>query len=253
VNQTSTEPSGEQHPFRGLEEDFKVEMEGGNLEGWVRARDSWTEDYGREVGGREPCKERVAQAYAMTMATFINPRYQHDRGSSVVHGSTLQNYVYPNPRPPNIDASQETEASKIDLDRSTENPRPNYARACLATPRKKHMDTSISTDESELFEAPSVEASPRIKASTESPIPAESKRNPRSASYMKGRYIVLKAPKKVRDEAQKALTAALDQVPATIHFDQRGKRTTATLYVGNLEFKASTKDLKDALDALKTL
>jgi hypothetical protein len=37
------------------------------------------------------------------------------------------------------------------------------------------------------------------------------------------------------------------QIP-TIHFDQRGKRTTATLYVGNLEFKASTKDLKDALD-----
>ncbi len=52
-----------------------------------------------------------------------------------------------------------------------------------------------------------------------------------------------------RDEAQKALTAALDQVPATIHFDQRGKRTTATLSVGNLEFKASTKDLKNALDA----
>ncbi len=38
-------------------------------------------------------------------------------------------------------------------------------------------------------------------------------------------------------------------MPATIHFDQRGKWTTATLYVGNLDFKASTKDLKDALDA----
>ncbi len=68
---------------------------------------------------------------------------------------------------------------------------------------------------------------------------------------MKGRYIVPTTPnlKKVRDEAQEALTAAPDQVPATIHFDQRGKRATATLYVGNLEFKASTKDLKDALDA----
>ena len=108
---------------------------------------------------------------------------QHDRGSSVVHGSTLHNYVYPNPRSPSIDASQETEASKINLDRSTENPRPSYARACMATPRKKHMDIS---DEFELFEAPS-----------ESPIPAESKRNPRRASYMKGRYIVPKAPKKV--------------------------------------------------------
>jgi hypothetical protein len=78
---------------------------------------------------------------------------QHDWGSSrvIVHGSTLQNYVYPNPRLPSIDASQETEASKINLDRSTDNPRANYARSCLATPREMHMDTSISTDESELF------------------------------------------------------------------------------------------------------
>ncbi len=82
----------------------------------------------------------------------------------------------------------------------------------------------------------------------QSPIPAESKRNPRSVSYIKGSYTVPKAPKKVRDEGQESLTAALDQVPATIHFNQRGKRTTATLYVGNLEFKAFTKDLKDALD-----
>jgi hypothetical protein len=62
--------------------------------------------------------------------------------------------------------------------------------------------------------------------------------------------IVPKAPKKVRDEAQEAVTAALDQVPEAIHFDQRGKRTTATLCVGNLEFKASSKDLKEALDTL---
>jgi hypothetical protein len=40
---------------------------------------------------------------------------QHDWGSSkiTIHGSTLQNDVYPNPRSPSIDASQETEASKI--------------------------------------------------------------------------------------------------------------------------------------------
>jgi hypothetical protein len=76
---------------------------------------------------------------------------QHNRGSSGVvpgvHCSTLQNYVYPNPRSPSIDASQETEASKINLDRSTEDPRPYYARACMATPRKKHMDISISRDD----------------------------------------------------------------------------------------------------------
>ncbi len=94
---------------------------------------------------------------------------QHDWGSSkiIVHGSILQNYVYPNPRSPGIDASQETEASKINLDRGRENPKANYARACLATQptlREKHMDTSISADESELFGAPSdMDASPRIK------------------------------------------------------------------------------------------
>ncbi len=69
------------------------------------------------------------------------------------------------------------------------------------------MDTSISADESELFEAPSdIDASPRIEASTESPILAES----RLARYMKGRYIVPKAPKKVLDEAQEAITSALE-------------------------------------------
>ena len=65
---------------------------------------------------------------------------------------------------------------------------------------------------------------------------------------MKGKFQVPKAPKKVQDKADKALTYALGKVPDTTHFNRRGKRTTATLYVGNLEFKASTKQLKDELD-----
>ena len=40
------------------------------------------------------------------------------------------------------------------------------------------------------------------------------------------------------------------KVRDAIHFNRRGKRTTATLYVGNLEFKASIKDLKDVLDRI---
>ncbi len=114
------------------------------------------------------CLKLIAKAGVETRLSQTSS--QHDWGSSkiIVHDSTLQNYVYPSPRSPSIDASQETEASKINLDRSTENPRPSYARACMATPRKKHMDIS---DEFELFEAPS-----------ESPIPAESKRNPRPAT-----------------------------------------------------------------------
>jgi hypothetical protein len=106
---------------------------------------------------------------------------QHDLGSSrvIVHSSTLQNYVHQNQRSQSIDASKETEASKINLDGSTENPRPNYARVFLATQSKRHTDTSISTDESELFGAP------------------------RSETYIKGRYIVSKSPKKVQDSTRR--------------------------------------------------
>ncbi len=128
------------------------------------------------------------------LSTFHN--WGHSRG--ILHCSTLQNYVYPNPRSPSIDVGQETEASNINLDRSTDNPIPNYARVCLATPSKRQMDTSNNSDESELFGSPSyVDESPR------------------TASHMKGRYLVPEAPREVRDEAQEALTAALDQVPDT--------------------------------------
>ena len=37
-------------------------------------------------------------------------------------------------------------------------------------------------------------------------------------------------------------------MPDTIHLNRKEMRTTAALYVGNLEFKASTQELKDELD-----
>jgi hypothetical protein len=62
--------------------------------------------------------------------------------------------------------SQETEASQINLDESMDHPRPNYARVCFATQSKRHGDTSINADESELFGAPSdIDANPRMNAS----------------------------------------------------------------------------------------
>ena len=64
----------------------------------------------------------------------------------------------------------------------------------------------------------------------------------------KGKFQVPKEPKDVQDKADKAIKDALGKVPDAIHFNRQGKRTTATLYVGNLEFKASTKELKDVLD-----
>ena len=67
-------------------------------------------------------------------------------------------------------------------------------------------------------------------------------------NFAKGKFQVPKEPKEVQDKADKTLTAALDHVPDTIHFNRTGMRTMATFYVGNLEFKASTKELKDELD-----
>ena len=55
-------------------------------------------------------------------------------------------------------------------------------------------------------------------------------------------------PKKVRAKAQESLSKALDQVPDTIHMNRKGKRTKATLYVGNLDYKASKKELTDELE-----
>ena len=64
----------------------------------------------------------------------------------------------------------------------------------------------------------------------------------------KGKFQVPKEPEDVQDKADKEIKDALGKVPVAIHFNRQGKRTTATLYVGNLEFKASTKELKDVLD-----
>ncbi len=42
--------------------------------------------------------------------------------------------------------------------------------------------------------------------------------------------------------------AALDQANPSVHLNPQGKRNTATLYVGNLEFKTSEQDQRKSLD-----
>ena len=114
----------------------------------------------------------------------------------------------------------------------------------------QHEDTSISDDEiAQSFTSDNFVLSPGTEAPTDtSPIPVRSERTPRPVNHVKGKFQAPKEPKAVQDKVQKAVTAALDQVPDTIHFNSKGMRTTATLYVGNLEFKASTQELKDELD-----
>ena len=128
---------------------------------------------------------------------------------------------------------------------------PQHARVCMATPKRPQLeDTSISADGNvSPFTSDDFASSPMTKPPTDtSPILVRSERNPRSVNHAKGKYQVLKEPKEVQDKADKEMKDAFDKVPDAIHFNRQGKRTTATLYVGNLDFKASTKELKDELD-----
>jgi hypothetical protein len=62
-------------------------------------------------------------------------------------------------------------------------------------------------------------------------------------SKRKGSYIVPTESKKVRDEAKDRFVNALNQVPDKVHFNHEGQRTTATLYVGNLDYNSDGKSL----------
>ena len=42
----------------------------------------------------------------------------------------------------------------------------------------------------------------------------------------------------------------MDQVDDSVHHSLKGKRNTATLYVGNLEFNTSEDDLRDKLNTI---
>lgn len=123
-----------------------------------------------------------------------------------------------------------------------------------ATPRKTTKDASDSLDDSSNYESTrhsdvndvsqTNDASPDSVRSDASPILATSARNEKPL------FICPKERKKDRDEAYERIRNALDQVPDTVHFDKAGKRKTATLYVGNLQFKASVEDLSNALNRI---
>jgi hypothetical protein len=61
-------------------------------------------------------------------------------------------------------------------------------------------------------------------------------------------------PKDSKEDRAKASSArilkALDQVDPSVHLNPKGKRKTATRYVGNLEFNANEQDLRQALDRI---
>jgi hypothetical protein len=66
--------------------------------------------------------------------------------------------------------------------------------------------------------------------------------------YKREPFVAPKYPKEDRAEANARVSAALDQVNPSVHLNPQGKRNTATLYVGNLEFNTSEQDLRKSLD-----
>ena len=100
----------------------------------------------------------------------------------------------------------------------------------------RHLDVSDAS--------PINDTSPDPIGSNASPIPV------RSAQDRRKQFTCPKEPKKDRDEAYERTCNALDQVPDIVHFKKAGLRKTATLYVGNLAFKASEEDLSNALSQI---
>jgi len=92
--------------------------------------------------------------------------------------------------------------------------------------------------------SPINDTSPDPIGSDASPIPV------RSAQDRRRQFTCPKEPKKDRDEAHERTCDALDQVPDIVHFKKAGLRKNATLYVGNLAFKASEEDLSNALSQI---
>ncbi len=101
-------------------------------------------------------------------------------------------------------------------------------------------DTSGLVDEDAETEQESESLSPQsahLKNSVSNP--QQYRRDPFSASkYLKADWA----------EANARVSAALDQVNPSVHLNLQGKRNTATLYVGNLEFITSKQDLRKSLD-----
>ena len=113
----------------------------------------------------------------------------------------------------------------------------NKALAAFEDPKS---DTSGSVNEDSETEPESESPTPQsthLKKSVSKP-----------QGYKRDPFVVPKYPKVDRAEAYAKVSAALDQVDPSVHLNLQGARSTATLYVGNLEFNASENDLRKSLD-----
>ena len=139
--------------------------------------------------------------------------HEHYRREHYAKGSDDLNY--PVPDTSELDGSAESESLSHDYNESV-------------------TDTSDNLDAS---------------AESELPSPRETRRyNDKSQRHKRNSYTAPKESEKDRNEAIERISKALNQVDKSVHFNPKGKRKTATLYVGNLEFNASEQDLGESLD-----
>jgi hypothetical protein len=96
---------------------------------------------------------------------------------------------------------------------------------------------------SEESDCPAYEDSDAEPEQSPSPVPVN-----RKEPIKRERYTVPKDSKEDRAKASARISKALDQVDPSVHLNPKGKRKTATLYVGNLDFNANKQDLRQALD-----
>jgi hypothetical protein len=128
------------------------------------------------------------------------------------------------------------------------------ARVFVATPRKTTKNASDSLDDSNNYESTRLsdvsqvtDTSQDSMQSDTSPVLVRADRNQRSTRDKRERYTPPKKSKEVQDEALARIKTALNQVPPTTHFDPKGKKCEATLYIGNLEYMATKEQLHDSL------
>jgi hypothetical protein len=133
----------------------------------------------------------------------------------------------------------------------------NFARACMVRISRPTIDASNSLGDSNYFELPRhsgvSDASAKYKSS---PDPSRSEAssglvssdgNRRSTRNKRERYTVPKESDEVQNKANARINKALNQVPPATHSNKDTKRSEATLYIGNLEYSATIKELDDAL------
>ena len=149
----------------------------------------------------------------------------------------------------------------------------SYAKAFMATPKKKNpKDTSSSVENSEIDGSSESDAGQETEASDKSfnesdisgssdtkdsetqesyqDLPARHSRKSAADTKQsfqghirpsrKGRYNVPTESKKVQDKAAKRIDDALNQVPSSVHMNLESQRTTKTLYVGNLDYNSDS-------------